>query len=106
MVEAGGVGVSRDIEARNLLFFGDAKNAEHGKIAPNGNVSGTRLFHWARRIFDSWRAGFLQLPRYRRGGAGFGDGPREPKCADQFASLFRRKRGSLSFSRLIQILCE
>jgi hypothetical protein len=29
----------------NLLIFRDAKNAEHGKIAPAWNVSGTRDFH-------------------------------------------------------------
>jgi hypothetical protein len=32
------------LKTRNLLIFGDTRNAEHGKIAPNWNVSGTRDF--------------------------------------------------------------
>jgi hypothetical protein len=32
------------LKTRNLLIFRDAKNAEHAKIAPNWNVSGTRDF--------------------------------------------------------------
>jgi hypothetical protein len=43
MVPAGG---NRNIQpgllkTHKLLIFRDAKNAEHGKIAPNWNVSGT-----------------------------------------------------------------
>jgi len=44
MVEAGGVGMFRVLKTRKLLIFRDAKNAEHGKIALNWNVSGTRDF--------------------------------------------------------------
>jgi hypothetical protein len=32
------------LKTGNLLIFRNAKNAEHGKIAPNWNVSGTRDF--------------------------------------------------------------
>jgi hypothetical protein len=32
------------LKTRNLLIFRDVKSAEHGKIAPNWNVSGTRIF--------------------------------------------------------------
>ncbi len=46
-MEAGGVGIFTGIETRNLLIFRDAKNAEHGKIAPNWNVSGTRDFQFS-----------------------------------------------------------
>src|SRR5467141_894667 len=42
MVEAGESEYLEVLKTRNLLIFRDAKNAEHGKIAPNWNVSGTR----------------------------------------------------------------
>ena len=32
------------LKTRKLLISRDAKNVEHGKIAPNWNVSGTRTF--------------------------------------------------------------
>jgi hypothetical protein len=47
-MEAGG-GIFRLIEARNVLIFRDAQNAENGEIAPNWNVSGTRDFSFAKR---------------------------------------------------------
>jgi hypothetical protein len=34
----------RALKTRNLLIFRNSKNAEHGKIASNWNVSGTRIF--------------------------------------------------------------
>jgi hypothetical protein len=47
----------RVLKTRNLLVFRDAKNAEHGKIATNWNVTGTRevrLFTLAKKV--EWRA--------------------------------------------------
>jgi hypothetical protein len=38
------------LKIRKLLIFRDAKNAEHGKIALNWNVSGTQTFHHARQF--------------------------------------------------------
>ncbi len=35
------------LKTRKLLVFRDAKNAEHGRIGPNWNVSGTRDFHFS-----------------------------------------------------------
>ncbi len=35
------------LKTRNLLIFRDAKNAEHGKIVPNWNVSGTWGFRFS-----------------------------------------------------------
>jgi hypothetical protein len=35
---------SRALKKRNLLIFRDAKNAEHGEIVANWNVSGTQGF--------------------------------------------------------------
>jgi hypothetical protein len=32
------------LKTRNLLIFQDAKNVQNFKIAPNWNVSGTRIF--------------------------------------------------------------
>jgi hypothetical protein len=32
------------LKTRKLLIFRDAQNAENGKIAPNWNASGTRVF--------------------------------------------------------------
>jgi len=49
MVEAGESEYLWVLKTRNLLIFRDAKNAEHGKIAPSWNVSGTRRL----LIFDS-----------------------------------------------------
>jgi hypothetical protein len=46
-VEAGESGYLEVLKTRNLLIFRDAKNAEHGKIAPNWNVSGTRGFRFS-----------------------------------------------------------
>jgi hypothetical protein len=46
MVEAGESEYSGVLKTRKLLTFRDAKNAEHGKIAPNWNVSGTRDFRF------------------------------------------------------------
>ena len=43
-MEAGESEYSGLLKTRKLLIFRDAKNAEHGKIAPNWNVSGTRTF--------------------------------------------------------------
>lgn len=43
MVEAGGVGIFGALKTRKLLILRPAKNAVYGKIAPNWNVSGTRL---------------------------------------------------------------
>jgi hypothetical protein len=54
MVEAGGVGIFRLLKTRNLLIFRDAKNAEHGKIAPNWNVSGTRDFQPAVQFWEDF----------------------------------------------------
>jgi len=47
MVPAGGIGIFMPIENMQLLIFRNAKNAEHGKIAPNWNVSGTRDFQFS-----------------------------------------------------------
>jgi hypothetical protein len=33
------------LKTRKLLILREAKNAEHREIAPNWNVSGTRVFH-------------------------------------------------------------
>jgi hypothetical protein len=35
------------LKTRKLLIFRDAKNAEHGKMASNWNVSGTRDFSFS-----------------------------------------------------------
>ncbi len=35
------------LKTRKLLIFRDAKNAGCGKIAPNWNVSGTRVFQFS-----------------------------------------------------------
>jgi hypothetical protein len=43
LVEAGGSEYSGVLKTRNLLIFRDAQNVENGEIAPNWNVSGTRL---------------------------------------------------------------
>ena len=55
LVEAGESEYLGLLKTRNLLIFRDAKNAEHGKIAPNWNVSGTQGFQSAgqfvRNIF-------------------------------------------------------
>jgi hypothetical protein len=45
-----------------LLIFRHARNALASGIAPNWNASGTPLFRWPIRIFNSLRA-VLQLPR-------------------------------------------
>jgi hypothetical protein len=45
-VEAGESEYVGVLKTHNLLIFRDAKNAEHGKIAPNWNVSGTRGFRF------------------------------------------------------------
>jgi hypothetical protein len=37
------------LKTRKLLIFPHAKNAEHGEIAPNWNVSGTRDSSFAQR---------------------------------------------------------
>jgi len=37
------------LKTRNLLIFRNVQNAENGKIAPNWNVSGTEIFHFAIR---------------------------------------------------------
>ena len=39
----------------NLLIFRDAKNAEHGRIAANWNVSGTRDFQPAVQFCEEFR---------------------------------------------------
>ena len=44
MVEVGGVGIFRVSKTRNLQISLDAQNAKSGEIAPNWNVSGTRVF--------------------------------------------------------------
>jgi hypothetical protein len=46
MVEAGESEYSQLLKTRKLIFR-DAKNADHGKIAANWNVSGTRDFHFS-----------------------------------------------------------
>jgi hypothetical protein len=38
------------LKTRDLLIFRDAKNAEHGKIAPNWNVSGTRGLYFSIHV--------------------------------------------------------
>jgi quinol monooxygenase YgiN len=43
------------LKTRNLLIFRDAKNAEHGKIAPNWNVSGTWDFRPANEFLEEDR---------------------------------------------------
>jgi len=43
MVEAGGVGIFRALKTRKLLILLDAQNSRNAEIAPNWNVSGTRL---------------------------------------------------------------
>lgn len=51
-MEAGGVGILSVLKTRNLLIFLATKNAQCYKIAPNWNVSGTRL----PAIFDRFQA--------------------------------------------------
>jgi hypothetical protein len=51
-MEAGESEYSGLLKTRNLLIFRDAKNAEHGKIAPNWNVSGTRDFHFSYQFCE------------------------------------------------------
>jgi hypothetical protein len=57
LVEAGESEYSGVLKTRKLLIFRDAKNAEHGKIAPNWNVSGTQLASSSRFVLTK----FLQL---------------------------------------------
>jgi hypothetical protein len=45
MVEAGESKYSWALKRRKLLILRNAKNAVHGKIAANWNVSGTRIFN-------------------------------------------------------------
>jgi len=54
MVEAGESEYLEVLKTRNLLIFRDAKNAEHGKIAPNWNVSGTRDCQSAVQICEEF----------------------------------------------------
>src|SRR6267378_4495264 len=42
------------LKTLNLLIFRDAKNAEHGRIAANWNVSGTRDFQPAVQICEEF----------------------------------------------------
>jgi len=50
----GGVGIFRLVVTLNLLILRDAKNAEHGRIAANWNVSGTRDFQPAVQICEEF----------------------------------------------------
>jgi len=50
LVKPGESEYSAVLKIRKLLIFRDAKNAEHGKIALNWNVSGTQTFHHARQF--------------------------------------------------------
>ena len=50
MVEAGESEYSGALKTRNLLILGDAKNARIAEIAPNWNVSGTRVFAYQAKF--------------------------------------------------------
>src|SRR5215510_15105181 len=53
MVEAGESEYPWLLKTRNLLKNRHAQNALASEIAPNWNVSGTRVFRCSTRIFDS-----------------------------------------------------
>ncbi|SRR6266851_818939 len=63
--EAGESEYSGSLKTRKLLIFRPAKNAEHGKIAPNWNASGTRLWIDAGRK-PSRRAYRYPASKFRR----------------------------------------
>jgi hypothetical protein len=54
------------LKTRNLLIFRDAKNAAHGKIAPNWNVSGTRDFQPAVQFCEDFSDRHVIRPSYFR----------------------------------------
>jgi hypothetical protein len=54
MMEAGESEYSGLLKTLNLLIFREAKNAEHGRIAANWNVSGTRNFQPAVQICEEF----------------------------------------------------
>lgn len=54
LVEAGESEYSRVLKTRKLLIFRDAQNAVASEIAPNWNVSGTRVFSAAASFAESF----------------------------------------------------
>jgi hypothetical protein len=54
MVEAGESEYSRVLKTRKLLIFRDAQNAVASEIAPNWNVSGTRVFSAPASFVESF----------------------------------------------------
>jgi hypothetical protein len=103
MVEAGESEYSGLLKTLNLLIFRDAKNAEHGRIAANWNVSGTRDFQPAVRICEEFtsplstsypRVTFACRPNFPEGR--FTDEMRRPVSRGmRYAPNDRRARGAI-----------
>jgi len=52
MVPAEGIGIFMPTENTQVIDFSRRQNAEHGKIAPNWNVPGTRDFTFSSQFVE------------------------------------------------------